>query len=68
MPQKQVIGPALAKELEAYKGRWVAIEDQHVVASSDSTTDILRKAREKGFDNPLLFHVPALERGQALIL
>jgi len=58
MPQKQVIGPALAEELENYKGSYVAIDGQHVVAAADSVTTAREKAKQMGVDAPLFFFVP----------
>ncbi|MHB8619271.1 MAG: DUF5678 domain-containing protein [Chloroflexota bacterium] len=58
MPQTQVIGPELAQELDNYKGSYVAIDGQHVVAAADSVPEARQKAREKGVDDPLFFFVP----------
>jgi len=58
LPQKQVIGPELADELEHYKGSYVAIDGQHVVAAAESVTEAREKAREKGVNDPLFFFVP----------
>ena len=54
-----VIDRRLAEELDQYRGRWVAIEDGHVVASGDSVVEILARARERGYPDPLTFHVPS---------
>jgi len=70
MPAKQVIGPELGRELESYKGQWVAIvtEEQRVVASADSLHEVLCLAKENGFADPLPFYVPALKPGEILLL
>jgi hypothetical protein len=53
-----VIDAALAEELDAYRGRWVAIDDGHVIAAADDVLDVVALARERGVEDPLLFHVP----------
>ncbi len=54
-----VIDRRLAKELdEQYRGRWVGIEDGRVVASGDSVIEVLDRARERGFPDPLVHRVP----------
>ncbi len=53
-----VIDRRLAEELDGYRGLWVAIEDGHVVASGDSVVEILDRARERGYPDPLVYHVP----------
>jgi len=53
-----VIDRQLAEELDGYRGRWVAIEDGHVVASGDSVIDVLARARERSFPDPVVFQVP----------
>ena len=58
MPTKQVIGPELADELERYKGLYVAIDGQHVVAAADSVAEAHEKATNKGVEDPLFFFVP----------
>jgi hypothetical protein len=53
-----VISRELGKELEQYNGQWVAIDEQRIVASADSLPEVLRLAGERGFPDPLPFHVP----------
>jgi hypothetical protein len=53
-----VIDRRLAEELDGYRGRWVAIEDGHVVAAGDSLSEALERARECGFPDPLTYRVP----------
>ena len=53
-----VISDALAIELRQYLGKWVAIDNQHVVAAGNSVVEILAKAAEKGVDSPSTLHVP----------
>lgn len=53
-----VIDQALSRELEQYKGRWVAIDQGRVVASGDSAPEALAGARERSVMDPLLFRVP----------
>lgn len=54
-----VIDRQLAKELDQYRGRYVAIDDGHVIASGESPTDVLAEARERGYPDPLLHRVPS---------
>jgi hypothetical protein len=53
-----VIDRRLAEELDLYRGLWVAIENGHVVASGDSVIEVLERARERSFPDPLIFRVP----------
>lgn len=54
-----VIDAALAEELDAYRGRWVAIDDGHVIAAADDLLDVVALARERSVEDPLRNHVPA---------
>jgi len=48
------------KIYKKYKGLWVALEDDEktIIAKSKTAHDVLKKAREKGYENPILFRVP----------
>lgn len=60
MPE-QVIDESLVKELEQYRGEWVAVDEarNQVVASGDSVTDVHEKAVKQGVPDPLIFQVPS---------
>ncbi len=53
-----VIDRRLAEELDHYRGRWVAIENGRVVAVADTLAEVLDRAREQSYPDPLTFHVP----------
>ena len=53
-----VIDRQLAEELDQYRGLFVAIEDGHVVASGESVIEVLARARDRSFPDPLVFRVP----------
>ena len=44
-----------------YKGLWVALKDDEktVVASGTSVHEVVEKAKQQGFDDPILFRVPS---------
>lgn len=46
--------------VKRYKGLWVALKDDNksVITDGKTVKEVLRKARQKGFDHPLLFKVP----------
>jgi hypothetical protein len=52
-----VIDEALAKELERHKGRWVAVDGNHVVAVGDTASEVVEQALEAGVTDPLVFKV-----------
>ncbi|MHB8492249.1 MAG: DUF5678 domain-containing protein [Solirubrobacteraceae bacterium] len=52
------IGKALSEELVQYRGRWVAIHEQRVIADSDSLHDVIVAAERQGVLVPLTFRVP----------
>src|SRR5437773_1494411 len=52
-----VIDAALATELLNYKGRWVAIDEGHVVASGDTLTEAMDAAQARGVPDPLMYRV-----------
>jgi hypothetical protein len=60
-----VIDRHLAEELDQYRGLWVAIEDGHVVASGDTLSEALDRARERSFPDPLMYRVPKHPERQA---
>lgn len=43
-----------------YAGRWVGLQDdeQTVVASGDTVKEVMDKAKQKGYEKPILFRVP----------
>ena len=57
--KRPAIDERLAKELERYKGQWVAIQGGHVVASGASATEAKKAAEIKGVTDPLVFRVSA---------
>jgi hypothetical protein len=59
-----VIDASLAEELDAYRGRWVAIDDGHVIAAAD-LLDVLALARERPVPDPLVYQVPSHPRRKA---
>jgi hypothetical protein len=48
------------KIYKKYKGLWVALKDDEktVIASGKTVKETLEKARKKGFDKPILTHMP----------
>lgn len=56
--QEPVIEGPLAHELDQYKGRWVAVFQDHVVAAGDSAGEALAAAQAKRITDPLIFRVP----------
>ena len=56
--QEPVIEQALADELEQYKGQWVAIFQERVVAVGDSALRVKEEALRSGVTDPLVFRVP----------
>jgi len=48
------------KIYKRYKGLWVALKDDKktVVASAKTVKQVMDKAQEKGYDQPILFRVP----------
>jgi hypothetical protein len=63
-----VIDAALARELEQYKGLWVAIHQGHVVASGGSAVEARQRARAHSVTDPILFRVPAYRPGVSYYL
>lgn len=43
-----------------YKGLWVGLQDDEetVIASGKTIEEVIRKAKAKGFDRPILTNVP----------
>ncbi len=54
-----LISEELAEELVSYKGKWVAVHNNHVVASGRSAKEALDAAVAKGVTDPLIFRVTA---------
>ena len=48
------------KIIKKYKGKWVALteDEKRVVSFSKSAKKTLKEAKEKGYENPILFKVP----------
>lgn len=43
-----------------YKGLWVGLEDDEVtvIASGKTIGEVIEKSKKKGFDKPILTHIP----------
>ncbi len=54
------IGPALARELEGYRGRWVAVHSQRVIFAGDNAATVAAHAEDAGHPpgSYLLLRVP----------
>ena len=51
----------MTKVYRDYKGKWVALEGANsnkVVASAKTLDEVLKKAKRKGFDLPLVTQIP----------
>lgn len=48
------------KICKKYKGLWVGLkkDETTVVASGRTVKEVMGKAQQKGYPNPILFHVP----------
>jgi len=48
------------KIVSKYKGLWVGFknDNQTVVATGKTPTEVIKKAKQKGYDQPILFRVP----------
>ncbi len=48
------------KIYKKYKGRWVALKDDHmtVIASGKTPAETLKAAEKEGFGDPFLTHIP----------
>lgn len=55
--QPPPIEEELSSKLQEYKGRWVAVDQDVVVADGDSAAEVLKAARDKGHTDPLVFRV-----------
>ncbi|HVS27525.1 MAG TPA: DUF5678 domain-containing protein [Burkholderiales bacterium] len=53
------INKELAKELERFKGKWVAVALGHVVGSGTSADKAKQAALKNGETDPLIFRVSA---------
>ena len=50
----------LTKIFRRYKGLWIAFKEDNktVIASGKTVREVMKKAQKKGFEQPILFHVP----------
>ena len=51
----------LSDILRSFEGKWVALKEpgsNEVVASAKTLDDVLKKAKQKGFDLPLVTQIP----------
>jgi hypothetical protein len=56
--EKPAVSEQLAKELDGYRGRWVAVEGDKIVAVAESAPEVVRLANERGAADPIVFRVP----------
>jgi len=62
MPQakrRPAIDEELAKELNNYRGQWVAVDRSHVVGFGRSAKEALQAAMKAGVTDPVVFRVSA---------
>lgn len=55
----QEIDTELARQLEGYLGRWVAVFEGRVVSSGNSAKEAVETALKEGVTDPLVFRVSA---------
>jgi hypothetical protein len=48
----------LTRHEEDYRGAWVALQGSELVASGTSLKEVLDIARARGYDLPLVHHIP----------
>lgn len=63
--QNPVVPEELARELEAYKGRWVAVFQGKLVGVADSASGAQVEALKRGITDPIVFRVPSQAIGLA---
>jgi hypothetical protein len=51
-----------AKELEPYQNQWVALVDDHVVASGATPKEVKEKAEQQGFRDFVYHLVPSFSK------
>ena len=56
--QEPAISDELAPDLAQHAGRWVALNDEQIVAVGDSAAEVLHEAADKHVTDPLVFRVP----------
>lgn len=56
--REPVIEQHVADELDRYRGKWVALDDDRIVGAGDSVVDALNAARREGVTDPVVFRVP----------
>lgn len=49
----------VADELRGHLGRWVAIDDERIVAVADTLDEVHAQSEAQGVTEPLVFRVPA---------
>lgn len=54
-----VFSQGTAEEMDRlYRGKWVAIDDDRIVAAGDDGVEVFRRAKSHGAADPVLFAVP----------
>jgi len=49
----------MTKIFSKYENKWVALtDDKKVIAAASSLSSVLKKARRKGYENPLTARIP----------
>jgi hypothetical protein len=51
-----------AKEFAPYQNKWVALVDDHVVASGDTPKEVKEKAEQKGYTDFVFHLVPSFSK------
>lgn len=56
--EEPAISRQLSAQLDRHRGRWVAVDDNRIIAEAGSAQEVVRLANERGCTDPIVFRVP----------
>jgi hypothetical protein len=57
-PLEYELDPTLQNELLEHPGKWVTMTRREIIALGDSASEVLERARSRGYERPILHRVP----------
>jgi hypothetical protein len=56
--EEPALSAKLSAQLDRYRGRWVAVDNNQIIAEAESAQEVVRLAKQKGSTDPIVFRVP----------
>jgi len=56
--EEPAISGQLSEQLDRYRGRWVAVDNNRIIAEAEPALEVVSLANKRGCIDPIVFRVP----------